>query len=1332
VEKQRGYRAVNVLRALPGGRTAAAIVVLSLLLAAPAVTARAASNPCGPPVVNPVACENTNPGNPSSDWDVSGSGDPSIQGFATDISVNRGSTISFKISTNAANYSIGIFRLGYYQGNGARKIASVSPSASLPQNQPACLTNAPTGLIDCGDWAVSASWAVPATAVSGVYLAVLVRSDTGGASQIPFIVRDDSSHSAVLFTTDDTTWQAYNQWGGNSLYLGSAPSSDGRAYKVSYNRPFATRGQSPGYGTSNFLFYGEYPMIRFLEANGYDISYFTHVDLDRSGPLIANHKVMLMSGHDEYWSAAERASVESARAAGVSLAFFTGNEVFWKVRWENSIDGSGTAYRTLVCYKETKSATPIDPQDPPTWTGTWRDPTWSPPADGGRPENAMTGTIFMVNRGTTAIQVPGAFAKLRFWRNTSVASLTPTQTATLASSTLGYEWDEDLDNGSRPAGLFDLSSTTVSVPELLQDFGNTYTSGTVVHNMTLYRASSGALVFGAGTVQWAWGLDVNHDNQPDFGPTTPDVRMQQATINLLADMGAQPATIMAGLVSTTASADSTPPTSVISSPASGATVNPGSPVTVTGTATDFGGGVVAGVEVSADGGASWHAATGSGSWTYTWIPIRPGTATLRSRAVDDSGNLEAPSAGVTVTVGSSASPSFVSQSNVTNGTRVLAPAAEVAGDLLLANLEVDADPANVSGPVGWTKALDVPVANGVGGVYHAQTWYKVAGAGEPSSYTFGVAGSPWVDIGLMDYANVNTVSPLDVIGGRDAGVTTAPQTPSITTTQANERLVAVFMNYGSVSWSAGSGMSKRYDFDSNMAEDGLQASAGASGAKTATASAAGGTAALLTALKPVQTDTQPPTVAITTPGAGATVSGSVAVTATASDNVGVAWVQLQVDGVNLGPHLTSAPYTQSWDSTSVSNGSHNLSAIAADAAGNQASSAQVAVTVANAPPPQISNVSASGITSTGATISWTTDVASSSQVEYGTTLAYGTSTSLDTSQVTSHAQTLSGLQSGTQYHYRVRSQAGGGALGISPDATFSTALPAPPVISNVQASGITSSTATISWSTDTASDSTVQYGTSSSYGQVASTSGLVTSHSQLLSGLSAGTVYHYKVLSKDGFGQTSSSGDQTFTTSTAPPSPPSFRVFTSISNGASVSRPAGVVQGDLLLASLEVDADPVTVTGPAGWTLLVDTPVAQGTAAAYHAQLWYKVATAAEPGSYAWSVPGGIWVDLAVLAYAGASGTSPIDAAAGRDAGSGSTAGSPTISTSQANDLVVAIFIDYNTATWSTASGTSKRFDFDGNTAQDFVQASPAAVNKTATASVSGPLAAMIVAIRGH
>src|SRR5262249_11339429 len=146
--------------------------------------------------------------------------------------------------------------------------------------------------------------------------------------------------------------------------------------------------------------------------------------------------------------------------------------------------------------------------------------------------------------------------------------------------------------------------------------------GTSTHALTLYRAPSGALVFGAGTVQWSWGLDGNHNN----GGGTPDPSIQQATVNLLANMDVQPGTLQPGLVRAVASSDGTPAASTILSPAGGASFVIGSSVTITGTASDVGG-VVSGVEVSVDGGRSWHPADGRASWSYTWVPDTPGPVT---------------------------------------------------------------------------------------------------------------------------------------------------------------------------------------------------------------------------------------------------------------------------------------------------------------------------------------------------------------------------------------------------------------------------------------------------------------------------------------------------------------------------------------------------------------------------------------------------------------------------------------------------------------------------------------------------------------------------------
>ena len=607
------------------------------LLVALVVSSNAYSS-CASPA-NDIERENCRPGTPSEEWDIPARdhGDPTIQGFATDISVNRGSTVRFKVSTDATAWRLDIYRMGYYDGNGARLVATVNPSVQLPQVQPPCFTDSTTGLVDCGNWGVSASWTVPTNATSGIYFAKATRTDTGGSSHIVFIVRNDASKSDILFQVSDTSWQAYNTYSPNFYGCNANFQSSCRALKISYNRPFWTRSFEP----ETWVFGAEYPMVFWLEANGYDVTYFTDTDTDRFGSLLRNHRVFMSNGHDEYWSGAQRANVEAARAAGVHLAFFSANSIYWKVRWENSIDGSGTPYRTLVCYKETWEHATTDP-DPSTWTGTWRDPRFSPPKDGGRPENELMGTWTRIaSQHYRAITVPQADGRLRFWRNTQIANLGPGETYTLPDGTLGAEIQTDEDNGFRPAGLFRLSSTQVTVPNgYLLDYGNTTSPGTITHNLTMYRHSSGALVFSSGTYNWSWGLSSAHDMSQHGSET--DVNMRQATVNLFADMGVQPRTLQAGLVPASISTDQTRPQSVVTSPSSGSSIPVGVPVTVVGTAADGGGGVVAGVEVSTDGGTTWHPANGRGSWTYTFTPNIAGTLALKTRAVDDSGNLESP------------------------------------------------------------------------------------------------------------------------------------------------------------------------------------------------------------------------------------------------------------------------------------------------------------------------------------------------------------------------------------------------------------------------------------------------------------------------------------------------------------------------------------------------------------------------------------------------------------------------------------------------------------------------------------------------------------------
>ncbi|WDR06220.1 DUF4082 domain-containing protein [Devosia rhodophyticola] len=592
-------------------------------------------------LVNPIVLENQKQGTPESVWMID-AGDASIEGFAEQFTINHGQTVNFKIDTDSTNYRIDIYRLGYYGGDGARLVGSIDKNLSSAATQPVPIFDPTTKLVDAGNWNVTASWDIPQEAVSGIYFARMTRFDgSGGANIIPFIVRDDEAPSDITFQTSDTSWQAYNWWGGYNFYGGVDEGGHaGRASAVSYNRPIITRDGGFASGPQDFIFGVEYPAIRFLEQNGYDVNYISGIDTASNAAQLLNSKIFLSVGHDEYWSADQRTNVEAARDAGVNLSFWSGNEVYWETRWEPSIDGTGTPYKTLVSYKEIWDNADIDANGT---TSTWRDPLLG----SGNPENALTGTMFTVDSyRLDAIDVPYDMSKFRFWTNTAVADLQPGEVYTLTQNLLGYEWDSDVDNGFRPAGLVPLSYTSIDVDSKLLDYGNTVGPGNSNHSLTLYRAPSGALVFGAGSVYWAWGLDANHDLETT--PTDPNV--QQAMINLFADMGVQPATLMQSLAVASQSTDNQAPTTVITSPTGAAGLTAAETLTITGTATDAGGGWVAVVEVSTDNGASWHRATGYDNWTYSWTPIVGGEYTILTRAVDDSINLEVPGAGLTVNV----------------------------------------------------------------------------------------------------------------------------------------------------------------------------------------------------------------------------------------------------------------------------------------------------------------------------------------------------------------------------------------------------------------------------------------------------------------------------------------------------------------------------------------------------------------------------------------------------------------------------------------------------------------------------------------------------------
>jgi len=229
--------------------------------------------------------------------------------------------------------------------------------------------------------------------------------------------------------------------------------------------------------------------------------------------------------------------------------------------------------------------------------------------------------------------------------------------------------------------------------------------------------------------------------------------------------------------------------------------------------------------------------------------------------------------------------------------------------------------------------------------------------------------------------------------------------------------------------------------------------------------AAGNTTTSAAVTVTVFNDAMPPVVSIAAPASGASVSGMVQVTANSTDDTGVVGVQFLLDGVALGAEDTAAPYSVSWNTATATNASHTLTAVARDAAGNRTTSAAVTVTVNNdMTPPVISSVVVSSLLPSAATITWTTNEAGNSEVEYGQTTAYGSFSTLDVNLVTAHTMIVGNLSATTTYHFRVRSRDAAGNLAVSGDLTFTTLDgTAPTVALTAPAAGSTvSGTVTVS------------------------------------------------------------------------------------------------------------------------------------------------------------------------------------------------------------------------------------------------------------------------------
>ena len=485
---------------------------------------------------NAIVLENCYPGNTG--WtpkDPTAAADGGIEGYATSQSIDQGGSIDLKVNTSASTtFNIEIYRSGYYGGAGARLFSVIR---NVPGTaQPACASDPDTGLYDCANWSTSATITTTSNWPSGIYLIRLVRNDNGTDNQIIFVVRDDSSHSDILYGTSMSTFEAYNGYGGKSLYDfnsygDTTVAGTARAVKVSFDRPF----DQPVTGERDWYPNDEFATVYWLEEMGYDVSYISNTDMETNGSLLLNHKTYISPAHDEYISAAMRSAMTNARDAGVNLFFTGSNEDYWKIRFENS-PTTGAAMRTEVCYKSVQSGGP-DPSG--ISTSAWRDPNGP-----NQPENALSGEMYIGDNDDDyfPLVVTAAEGTDRIYRYTDLSTQTPGTSASIGNNLVGWEWDAVVNNGQEPAGVKVLSSSPVN-GELVQGNGATYVQNQpATVSMVKYTAPSGALVLTTGTNHWNRGLALNA-----FGVGEPNSDIQQITTNILEDMGAVPQTPSAGI-----------------------------------------------------------------------------------------------------------------------------------------------------------------------------------------------------------------------------------------------------------------------------------------------------------------------------------------------------------------------------------------------------------------------------------------------------------------------------------------------------------------------------------------------------------------------------------------------------------------------------------------------------------------------------------------------------------------------------------------------------------------------------------------------------------------
>ena len=500
---------------------------------------------------NPITDENALAG--SSGWERTQADAPRIEGYTSKTSVAPGESIGFHVSTSpAASFRVIVYRLGWYNGAGARQMTCL-PTCTTSISGVARSTPSPnsaTGKIDAG-WPQSTSLTIPSNWTTGEYVAEYVLtsgSQSGSARYSPFVVRSNApqaSASNVLVVVPFNTYLAYNQWGGASAYdnftNGSTFDLD-HATKVSFNRPFHRR------EWRNW----DLPLLRFLEREGYDVSYVSDTDVDANPSILQQHRAVIVSGHGEYWTKGMRDGFDSARDHGTNLFFAGANDAYWQVRYEDSTcpsddticpasPGPGNR-RTMVIYKEEGNDGEDPNTNPALETVLWRDL--------GRPECELQGGVqfgsWFPNDGYRDYKVSAAGAADPWSTGTGWASNSN------IVGLVGFEFDSFFPTcqpPGTPSILF-----TYQGPETSAQFdsaGVRYTTPT-----------SGARVFSSGSMQWSWGLDSYRWDPSLFSGIPTNAGVQQFTRNMLGDMArpAAPASLSAVASGGSVQIDTTPRT----------------------------------------------------------------------------------------------------------------------------------------------------------------------------------------------------------------------------------------------------------------------------------------------------------------------------------------------------------------------------------------------------------------------------------------------------------------------------------------------------------------------------------------------------------------------------------------------------------------------------------------------------------------------------------------------------------------------------------------------------------------------------------------------------